>query len=64
MTDYRPITLRKMATKLGISPSYLSEIEHGKKGCSLSLFRKMEEAGYTNKFLKKFQVTMVRLIEG
>lgn len=63
MKDYRNISLRQMAKNLGVSPSYLSEIERGKKGCSLTLFRKMEESGYTNKFLGKFQIIMLKKIE-
>lgn len=60
MTDYRPVSLRAMAEKLGVSPAFLSDVEKGKRGCSIELFRKMEESGYNNKFLSTFQITTVK----
>ena len=60
MTDYRPVSLRAMAEKLGVSPAFLSDVEKGKRGCSIELFRKMKESGYNNKFLSAFQITTVK----
>lgn len=37
------MSLRKIAKKLKISPSYLSDILNGKKGCSEELMLKIKE---------------------
>ncbi len=57
---YRHCSLRDMAKRLDISPSYLSEIEHGKKALTIKLFRKMEAMGYSNKFLSQFEIVTVK----
>lgn len=37
------MSLRETAIKLGISPSYLSDILNGKKGCSEELMNKIKK---------------------
>ncbi len=37
------ISLREMAKRLGFSPAYLSDIESGKRGISLSLLEKLKK---------------------
>lgn len=41
LAETRKISLRSMAKKLGISPSYLCDIEKGRRTPSNNLYRKM-----------------------
>lgn len=41
MKELRKISLREMARRLGISPSYLCDIENGRRTPSAALFDKM-----------------------
>lgn len=41
---YQEITLRTLSKEIGISTSYLSEIENGKKECSFKIAHKMAKA--------------------
>jgi len=58
---YRDCTLREMAQRLRISAGELSYIERGLRGCGIEIFRRMENSGYTNDFLKRFEITTVKL---
>ncbi len=61
--DFRKESIRKTASKLGISPTHLCDIEKGKRMPSYELLKKIKSSKcYTKDFFDFFEVITVKKV--
>lgn len=62
-TKHNGISFRALAKVLGVSATYIHDIENGRRLPSYELYQKMRKCGYFDKdFLDCFEVTTVKKV--
>ena len=63
LNEYRKESLRKTASKLGVSSTFLHDIENGRRLPSYELLKKLKSAGcYEKTFFDFFEVITIKKV--